>query len=74
VLKQIRRISTSPTPLTKLVSPVLELLQPLLTDTRSDIDETVFEVGEGDRTDLIHGHVEQGFTKTTEWSHRGVFG
>jgi hypothetical protein len=42
------------TPLAEFLSPILELLETLLANTRTDVDETCLEVFELDRADLVH--------------------
>ena len=45
------------TPLTELFSPILKLLQTLRADTRSNVDQTSFEIFKVNGPDFIHGHV-----------------
>jgi len=63
-----------PTPLTKLPSPILVLLQPRLADRGPDVNETDLEVLKFDRADLVRRHVEQPRTERSQRPHSRVLG
>lgn len=48
---------SSTTSLTKFLRPLLEFLETLLADTRSDIDQTGLEIFELNRSNLVHRHI-----------------
>ena len=60
--------------LTKLLCPILEFLQTLLADTRSDIYQAGLEILKLDRANLVHRHLKQRFTKRSQGTHCCVFG
>ena len=63
-----------PTPLTKLLGPVLKLLQALFAHTGADIRQTGVEVFDANGPDVFWRHVKQLFTERAQWSHGRVFG
>jgi hypothetical protein len=52
-----------PTPLTKLLGPVLKLLQALFAHTGADIRQTGVEVFDANGPDVFWRHVKQLFTE-----------
>lgn len=60
------------TSLTKFLRPILILFETLLTNTRSNINQTGFEILKLYRSNLIHRHMKECLSQRSQWPHCSV--